>query len=446
MKYVVFFAALAGVPALAWLLAMDRRCIRWAFFGMVAGLCFDNQTSVNFLSNEMYKGSARGMEVSLVHLLALAVLLALGLRGKWQRLLPEGGIRIYAVYFLMCLPSLYNADSMLIGWLEVWKMLLLFLVWHAVYGYLAATGDVNTAVIALVLMAVGNFASVVWQHFRGIYPPSGVFPHQNTMAMAMNLMGPMFLAGYLQSGLRRRMGRLCGLALVGTAISGAWSYSRGAIAMMPLGYGLAVVGSWLGIRHELDRRRFLVRLSPVLVVGAAGLCMMWPNLVERFSTTSTTKGSKETRVALAYCAREMIHDHPWIGVGINNWSLNMSPEHPYQDRAAAKLEREMNYDGIVETVYLLVGAECGIPALLAMLVWFGWHGVACLRVARRLAGTVWYFVPIGLLGGFAANYMQSVLEWVLRQRMNMVLLVFLFALIAYFNKTTCKFPKHSRAS
>lgn len=151
--------------------------------------------------------------------------------------------------------------------------------------------------------------------------------------------------------------------------------------------------------------------------------------MDRFLNAPESSGT--TRVDFAVCATEMIKDHPWAGVGINNWGLTIVDPHDYQERAAEILGREMSHTGIVETVYLLVAAECGIPALLAMLVWFGWHWVACLRTARRLRGTRWQFVPLGLLGGLTANYLQSTLEWVLRQQMSLFLLMFCFVLIVH---------------
>lgn len=109
----------------------------------------------------------------------------------------------------------------------------------------------------------------------------------------------------------------------------------------------------------------------------------------------------------------------------------MDPVHPYQDRASEKLGVELNYRGIVETVYLLVCAECGVPALLAMLAWFASYWFLCLRLMRRLRGTPWFFVPAGLLGGLTVNYLQSALEWVLRQQLNLVILMFVFALLSH---------------
>ncbi len=426
MKYAVFWAAVAGIAPLACFLALNPNWIRWTIFGMITGIYAYQPTAINFFSHEWYTGTARGMEISLIHLLAAAVLLALAIRGKWQRFLPEGGIRIYAVYFLLCLPSLWNADDALIGWLEVWKMMLLFLFWHAVYGYLAATGDAGTVVKALAVFTIAGFLAVARQHYAGVYQPGGVFPHRNSMSMAMNLLGPVFFAGYLHLGLRDGMGRLCAAAFISAVLSAMWSYSRGGIAMVPVGYGLTALACWFQTRRH---GWMALRLAPFALAGLVGLVAIWPNLIGRFE--GAPDSSKETRKHMAYCTWEMIKTHPWIGVGINNLAVNMREDHPYRDMASATRGIEVKAGGIVETVYLLVGGECGIPALLAMLAWFGWHWLACVQLSRTLEGTPWRFVAAGLCGGLPANYLQSTLEWVLRQQVNLFLLMFCFALVAW---------------
>jgi hypothetical protein len=426
VKYAVFWAALAAVPALAAVLSLNKRWIGWTFFGMLAGLYLYEGTSISFVSYEFYHGTANGVEISVLHLLAFAVILALGIRGKWQTPFPEGGIRLYALYFLLCLPSLWNADSFVIGWLEVWKMVMLFLFWHAVYGYLMATGDADTVLKAVALFVIANALKAAQQHYAFL-SVKGVFPHKNGLAMGMNLLGPVFLAGYLQLGVRNRLGLVCTAAFAGAALCTMWSYSRGAIAALPVGYGITATCCLLGARHFPGAT--LRRLSPVFLAGLVGLGVIWPHLVERFQGASPA--SKDTRVVLAHCALEMMKDHPLAGVGVNNWSLNMGPEHPYQETVEARLDKELRYSGIVETVYLLTGAECGIPALLAMLAWFGWNWTKCARASWRLRGTKWHFVAAGLTGGLAANYLQSCLEWVLRQRRTMFLLMICFALAAW---------------
>ena len=103
-----------------------------------------------------------------------------------------------------------------------------------------------------------------------------------------------------------------------------------------------------------------------------------------------------------------------------------------------------NLPGIVETVYLLVAAECGLPALAAMLLWFFYYLFVSCRLVKKLKGTAYTAIPAGLAGGLVACYLQSCLEWVLRQQMNLILLMFFFALLDHLNKNAAKIAAEAR--
>lgn len=429
MKYFVFAIAAVGVPPLAFLLYMNKRWQKYAFWAMMGAMILYNATSINFLSEETYPGTSRGMEVSVIHLFAFAILLSLKLQGKIKRFVPEIGFGLYIIYFLLCLPSLTAACDYKVAWFELWKMILMYFFYIAVYSYLKATNDVRSVLKGFAFYSILNLLMVMKDRFAGVYQAHGAFPHQNSMAMAMQLFGPLFFAAYLKLGLKPKFGRLAAIAWGCAAIATLRSYSRGAIALMPVAYGITT----LACLSRRSVRRIFTRLTPVILMGIVGLALLLPKIIERFEEAPEESGN--TRVELAYCAKEMVADEPWRGVGINNWSMKMRWPYQYQDRASAIVGRELNYVGIVETVYLLVVAECGIPALVAMLVWFAWHWISCLRLIKRLKGTEWSFVPAGLLGGLTAIYMQSCLEWVLRQQINLFLLVFMFSIIAYFNTT-----------
>ena len=306
-------------------------------------------------------------------------------------------------------------------------MILIYVHFLAVYSYLRATDDVESVLQALAAFVIMNGFLVVKAHFGGVYQPGGVFPHRNGMAMGMLLLGPVFFAAYLTYGLKTPLGRMGGLAFVSAVVATLWSYSRGAIVMMPLAYGITTIAC---IFEKGGRAQKFVRLLPIFIAAIIGVAAILPRVIERFQTAP--KKSGETRVELATCAWELIRANYLTGVGINNWSLNLGPDHPYQERASDSLGVELNYTGIVETVYLLVCAECGVPALLAMIAWFLWYWFLGLRLLGKMKNTAYYFVPAGLLGGLAANYLQSALEWVLRQQLSLICLMFVFAVLSYF--------------
>lgn len=425
MKYAIFAVAALGVPPLAFLLYVNRRWQKFAFWAVLAALVLYESTSINFFSHEYYLGSARGMEVSVIHLLSAALLLSLKLQGRTGKWIPETGAMLYCVYFALCIPSFFTAPDRLLAWFEFWKMILLFMFFRSVYFYLRATDDLSSVLEGFAWYCILNMAFVFKERLAGVYQAHGVFPHQNSMAMSMTMIGSVFFAGYLTKGVKTGFGRLCAVAWACATVSVIRSYSRGGIAMMPVAYGIAALACLGQARFS----RIFRRILPVALAGAAGLALLLPKVVERFKEAPEASGN--TRVELAMCAWEMVKDRPLAGVGMNNWSINM--EHPfrYRDNVSDIVKRDLTYTGVVESVYLLVVAECGVPALLAMLAWFLWHWLACFKLLKRLKGTEWGFVPAGLLGGLFAAYMHSFLEWLLRQQINLFILMFFFATIAY---------------
>ena len=427
MKYLVFTIAALGMIPFSFLLSQNKYWIKNAFIGMVIAMCLYIRTSINFFSHEAYRGSARGMEVSLIHLMAFSIIGALMFANQFKRWLPDWGYILYIIYFLLCLPSLSSAENLLISWFEIWKMIMLFFLYVAIYNYLRMSDDLKTVISYLAIFVIINMLVIAKEHVTGIYQPHGVFPHQNSMAMAMHLFGPIFFASYVTNGFRSRMYKLFSLAFICAAAATARSYSRMALALMPIGYGI----SFLFCVFQQRPRNWIIRILPIGLAGMLGLALMLPRIIERFETAPEASGT--TRVELARCAWEMIKDEPWRGVGINNWGIKINPPYEYAERADrnVNIKGEDYADGIVETVYLLVCAECGIPALLAMLAWFAWYYFKCLSLMKRLKNTEWFFVPAGLFGGFTIIGIQSCFEWVLRQQINLICLVFIFAILSY---------------
>ena len=429
MKYAVFFLALLAMPPLGVVLSFNRRWMKYAIWAMIGALAVYQGTAINFYSYEEYRGSSRGMEVSIVYLLAFALLVAAVFKHRFPRLIPSFGAFLYVVYFFLCLPSYGTAENTLFSWMETWKMIMLYLVYLSVRAYLDMADGTKSLVKGLAGFAIFNFLLVVKDHLSGVYQPHGVFPHQNGLAMAMHLFANMFFALFLIGGWRRSW--LNVVAFVAATACIVRTYSRGALAMIPISFFVTFV---LTMMSAPRGRRFgmIGRIVPIAVVGMIGLGLMLPRIIERF--TEAPEASKNTRVELALCAKEMILDEPWRGVGINNWGIKINPPYEYAERAGRNPNRGEDFkDGIVETVYLLVGAECGLPALATMILWFLSYLVLCLVLVKRLSGTPDVAIPAGLAGGFVALYLQSCLEWTLRMQMNLILLFMFYALLDHMN-------------
>ena len=432
MKYAVFAIAMMGVPPLAVIISMNKAWMKYAVWAMVAALAAYQGTAINFFSNEHYRGTSRGMEVSVVYLFAAAMLIAAAIKHRKPKLVPSWGAAVFVLYFALCLPSWTSAENTLFSWMEIWKMIMLYMTYLSVRAYLNVTDDVKSIVKGLAVFVVFNFLLVVKDHLMGVYQPRGVFPHQNCLAMAMHLFANLFFAYFLAGGWRGS--KLNTLAFVAASACIVRTYSRGAMAMIPVSFAVTfALMTFVGLKTP--KVRLLKRVIPLALVGFVGLAAMLPRIIERFE--SAPESSKSTRIELALCAKEMIADEPWRGVGINNWGIKINPPYEYAERAGRNNNRGEDFrDGIVETVYLLVGAVCGIPALAAMLLWFLWYLILGVRLVKRLKGTPYVAIPAGLAGGFVACYLQSCLEWVLRQQMNLILMMFFFAALDHLWKNS----------
>lgn len=426
MKYILFMIALAGVIPAGFLMANSRRLMWLGMLLVMATVLIFESTSINFMSHETYRGTSRGMEVSLAYLCALAVLLGVVIRKGKIRIMPDMGCRLFALYFLVCLLSIVNAANALLSFFEIWKMLMLYLLYLAVWNYMSLTDDVEVIAYGLAVVVLLNFPEVVWGYFHGVYQSRGVFPHQNSMGMFMAMAGCLFLARLFSSpdwNSRVFNGVIFSVASVSLLLT----YSRGAIACYPIGCGLTLMATLV---YEFNRWKLIITLL-LAIAGITVVAVFTPRIIERFERAP--ERSKLTRIELANSALYMMNDN-LFGVGINNWGIKINPPSPY---SRAEMNPNLQYygekDGIVETIYLLVGAECGYGGLVMLLIWFAYYWLVALRLLKKLAHSPRFYFAAGALGGLLANYLQSILEWVLKQQVNFMLLILVFAVLGYLN-------------
>ena len=433
MKYLIFLIAFMGVLPLGYVLTLNRKFMRWAFLAVLLPVMMFNQVSINFFSHETYRGTSRGMEVSLVYLIALAMLIGMLILYHKKTLLPDAGSKIYWIYFLLCLPSLINADNTLYSWFELWKMVMMYVVFICTYYYLYYTRDFNTVMIGFGIVATVTFLSVVFQHIRGISQANGFFPHQNSMGMFMNLIAPVFFAYYFNRNKGWKRFLFAGFFLMASAAC-MRTYSRGAMVCLPFGCAITTL---LSLRYQFHMRKIQI-LLPIFLICFFGLLLLLPNIIKRFE--NAPKESLMTRQYLAASAWNMMKDKPFAGVGLNNWGIKINPPYPYCEyRYGNKRIAKDFKEGIVETSYLLVGAECGFFALAAFLAWLGYYYVAACKLVKRLRRTELFFIPVGIVGGLTAVYLQSTLEWVMKQQVNFIQMMILFATLSLLLKYSRKF-------
>ena len=277
MKYLFFATAVLGIIPMTILMICYRRFIRLGVLGLIVPLCIFNATSINFFSDvlisvgmapvmaEHYRGTSRGLEISLVYIVAAAMLLAFFILRGHRRLCPDWGSRLYAMYFLLCLPSALNAPNLIVFSFEIWKMAMIHLVFMAVYYYLEFNdGDFDIIFYGEAILAAWNIILVLYGYFTGIYRAQGIFPHPNSMAMYMATLGVIFFS----RSFNRPEGRntlIYVAVFIVASIALIRSYSRGALLCYPIGVTLTLLCSlWNG--RSPHKTRYLAFIIPVAIV------------------------------------------------------------------------------------------------------------------------------------------------------------------------------------
>ena len=429
MKYFFFLAALLGVLPAVILILSNRFWLRWFIPCLLLPVVVFNETAINFYSNEYYRGTSRGLEISIIYLVAGVVLLSFMLLRKPMKIFPDIGSKLYLVYFLLSFPSIMNAENEMFSIFELWKMVMMYLFFLAVYNYLEySEGDFEIFLISITGVVLIDFFVIIRQHFQGYYQARGVFPHQNSLAMCMMMAGMLFFSRSFNArdGIRSKLYFLVFLVASASLVR---TYSRGALFCYPLS---GMINFFCSMINRLSFRK-LYLTGIMMLIAAVGIIIFLPRVIDRFEKAPESSG--ETRKNFAIAAANMMRDEPILGVGLNNWGIKINPPYTYSRHRDPKKGYTEDYkDGIVETIYLLVGAECGLPCLAALLCWFGYYWFAAFRLMVRLRGTRFFYVPVGVFAALSGAYLQSTLEWILKQQINFMWLMMFFAFISYLIK------------
>ena len=135
--------------------AMDRRRLTIAIFLMMFIPVFFDATAVNFFSMEQYRGTARGMEISVIYLAALAVCLGLALSGFKIRFLIPGLLPYIILFFFDAFH--HQFVNLLVSFFELWKMLMMLLVYLAVYNYLLCSRNFEVILAGMAALILYSF-------------------------------------------------------------------------------------------------------------------------------------------------------------------------------------------------------------------------------------------------------------------------------------------------
>ncbi len=184
--------------------------------------------------------------------------------------------------------------------------------------------------------------------------------------------------GHLQEG-------LAGSALVLGLMGLVFTLARGGWLALVLGGGVSVL---VGLRFGWIKKG---RLALLGVAGGVLALAVMGTVVKR--VTGNDLGSAESRVPLMELAWRIIRDHPYLGVGGNNFAV-VIPRYGDPEYGGVWLY-------IVHNAYMLVWAETG-PFGLVILVWYlletVWRGWQSVRWRHNLLSPLALALMTGVMG------------------------------------------------
>jgi O-antigen ligase len=349
------------------------------------------------ISEMAWPGYVKGLEISVLDVLALALYLSLpGARHP----LP---FRVsMALYFVAASLSTLQAAEPLAALFYLWQLARMFLVYAVVA---RACTDPRGVLAILMGMAAGLFMEAgvdIWQRFGGgLIQTSGTLAHQNLLGMMSHFVVYPFLA-LLLAGPRIRLPALVALAGITVDVLTA---SRATLAIGAFGYAAVFMLSAL--------RRWTSRKALLLLIGALTLMVVAPlalrSLDSRFAAQQTFDLYYDERAAFKRAAAMILSDHPW-GVGVNHYVL--AANNGGYNRWAQVVPVPNSLLTNVHNVYWLVAAESGYLGIITFLLLLlrplivafvcGW------RNRKDQRGDLLIGIGVALL----AVYIHSLWEWI----------------------------------
>jgi hypothetical protein len=407
VKYAVLVAALLGMIVLG-RAARTRPALVWILAAAVGFLPFLD-ISVNVVSYESYRGDARGLEVQLFDLVAVALAVALPPAAHPS---PFRGVR--AAYITVAILSVFAAQNPLYASFTLWKLLRMDLLLRTVARG-AESPRIAAAFVTGLCVAVTyeGLLALDQRYLMGFIRVQGTLSHPNSLGMAVNLIFPMAFALMLAG----QGGRLAMATVASAAVAVIMSLSRGAMGMFVLAATIVALGS-------LARRPTTLKLK-VIGTGVAAVVLVLlkslDTIIERFTTAPAS--SEHARELFEAAAQAMLHDHPF-GIGLNQFSMVLS-----QGYGANAGLPPGDQDGIVHNVYWLVTAESGYLGIATYLLFLAAPFALALRTAFSARKDIRGDLLLGAAAGLLVTYVQGKAEWIGRQTGMLALLAVMFGVI-----------------
>lgn len=424
--FLIIFATVAGVAVTTF----SQRARDVGFFVLAAGAVLTEKMDVNFFSEEWYRGTTRGVEVTALDIIAFCLIAASVLVPRYKslpRIYWPGGLAFMALYALYCAFSVAISEPKIFGFFELTKILRGIMVFMAAALFVRTRRELFILILALgCAVSFEGAMAFKERYFYGMHRVTGSIDDPNSLSMYTCLVTPILVAAASLDCFPRWLRALCWTSFGAAALCILLTISR---AGMPI-FAFVMFGttvfcvSW----KPTFKKATITLLISLLTVAA--VFKAWDMIMTRFEQATLAEeyldDKNEGRGVYFRWAKAILHDHSF-GVGLGNWSYWVSkvygpdagfPYLAYDDANVSPkdiLLANAVYAAPAHNLAALTAGELGLPGLFlfgfvwARWFWMGFGFLWCRSndPMRRLG--------IGLFFCVCGIFLQSVTEWVYRQ-------------------------------
>lgn len=437
IKYVIFFFVLFILVPMAVVLA--KKYIYIEKILLFALIFFTAQTiDINFVSMQTYRGTSKGFEISLVDITAIILFFVLLRKKNAKKLSLPAGTLLFSLYFLFSCISIINSDIYVYSFFELLKMIRMYFYFFLIYNLIRSFKDIEEFFKYMIIVSFFiTFVVLKQKYLEGMFQTRGPFPHQNSLIMYMITYANIFLAYILNRNHKPIF--IYFLAFAAVSIDIISTLSRGGMAVFTFSIFIIFMLSYI---NKFCVKKLLI--SFVFLLMASGILFKASDsIIERIRTAP--EESLDVRVKLAIAAQNMANENIF-GIGLNNFALKINPPYTYSKHIERKDDDEKG--GLVETIYLLIAAETGwlnLGVFVYLLLFFYFINIQNYFLLKKGKYKKYRYIPIALFATLSSIYLQSTMEWVLKQTNNFYQLMFIFAIILAINKLARKERNNEKA-
>lgn len=331
--------------------SLATRRAGWFAIGLAPFIIGYLHLDVSIISWAFWPGYVKGMIVSLLDSLALAILLS-------TRAAPGGKLLLWAylTFLTATVISSLFASPWMASFLFTWQTARAILVFAAVSRVTAQPEGTKQIIGGLAAGIAFQAVFSVIQRAQGVTQASGTLGHQNLLGLSTHFALLLSLATIL-AGDRRWLPII---GVVGGIIAVILTGSRATTGLAAAGMVALVLLSLL--RH---RTAFKIRVAGIgFALILASTPVAYLTLEHRFESSHDI-GPYDERAAFERAARAMWTDNP-MGVGANQYVVRANAD-GYSARAGV-IWNWTSRGANVHNTYLLLGAETGYLGLVSFVM------------------------------------------------------------------------------